>query len=522
MCQAQVDLQTSHLPILKINTNGLVIIDEPKQDVQLAIIHNESGINHVDDPANHYEGIIGIEIRGSSSQWFDKKGYGLETRTETGENRNVSLFGFPEENDWILHGPFSDKTLMRNALAYTLAGEIMAYAPRTQFVELLIDNNYQGVYLFCEKIKRDKGRVDVNKMDPEDEDLSGGYILKFDKAPSQSDAFGFFSQFPPFTGAWQGTFFEYHYPKPADITPAQADYIKSYIRNLEEVLFSDNFEDPENGYQQWIDVGSFIDYFIINELSKNPDGYRLSTYMYKDRDSIDTRLHLGPVWDFNLGFGNVDYCTQGNHIGFVVQNFNNLCINDFWVIHFWWEKLLTDPWFLEQLKARWFSLRADVLSNGRLNERIDSMAFMLDEAQGRNFQQFPILNQYIWPNFTVEGSYDAEVDRLRRWVVDRAIWIDNNLDVLANVNFDNTLQVPVKVIPNPTAGEAVLQFYSHENAEVHLRVTDASGKTVMSNFVRDKVSGFNEIHLPAHVPGGVYFYNLTHNGTSHSGSYIKI
>ena len=161
----QINLTDSNLPIILIETNNQGIQDEPKITATMKIIDNGPGNrNQITDPPLGYEGFIGIELRGASSQSFLKKGYGLETRNEDGSNRNIVLMGMPKENDWVLHGPYSDKSLIRNALAYKLAGAVMPYAPRTQFCELIINGNYRGVYLFTEKIKIDKGRVDLEKL----------------------------------------------------------------------------------------------------------------------------------------------------------------------------------------------------------------------------------------------------------------------------------------------------------------------------------------------------------------------
>ena len=156
----EVTLTSSNLPIIVIDTYEQVIPDEPKISAHMGIIFNGSGeINYITDSSSHYDGDIGIEIRGHSSQhYFPKKQYGLETRDSEGENINVSLLGMPEENDWILYAPYSDKSLMRNVLAYDIAKSLGSYAPRTQFCEVILNNDYVGIYVFMEKIKKDSNR----------------------------------------------------------------------------------------------------------------------------------------------------------------------------------------------------------------------------------------------------------------------------------------------------------------------------------------------------------------------------
>jgi hypothetical protein len=299
------------LPKVEVNTNGGTIVDEPKIDAQITI--SKAGVTS-------YEGNIGIEFRGATSQTFPKKSYGLETRDENNEDLNVSLLEFPEEEDWILYGPYSDKSLMRNILIYDLSRDIDRYASRSTFVDLNINNTSQGVYVFMEKLKRDSQRIDINKLKEDEnsgEDLTGGYILKIDKTAGNNLGEGynelnsFVSQYAPqHATLGQKIYFLYEYPKAKDITTEQKDYISKYILDFEEALASDNFMDANLGYEAYIDVPSFIDFFLLNEISNNVDAYRLSTFMHKDKSG---KLKMGPIWDFNLAFGNADYCGGGKY-----------------------------------------------------------------------------------------------------------------------------------------------------------------------------------------------------------------
>jgi len=166
------------LPNIQINTYSAEIVDEPKIKGYLEIYQGDDKIE---------EHNIGIEIRGSSSQFFDKKSYGFETWDEEGEDLNVSLAGYPEEEDWILYGPYSDKSLIRNVLIYNLSNQIGRYATKTKLYNLTINNEFLGVYVLMEKIKRDKNRVDISKN--KSEDISGGYIIKIDKPTGDGDSF---------------------------------------------------------------------------------------------------------------------------------------------------------------------------------------------------------------------------------------------------------------------------------------------------------------------------------------------
>ena len=412
------------LPQVIFQTNGNTIVDEPKIPAELRIVDGTEVL---------YNGHAGIEFRGASSQaLFPKKSYGVEFWDADNNDIDASVFDMPEEEDWVLHGPYSDKSLIRNKLIYDISRDIGMYASRAEFVELTINDNARGVYVFMEKLKRDNGRIDLNQLRPEEnegEDVTGGYILKIDKTAGGNLGSGynssnsFISNYaPPSATSGQNIFFLYDYPDAEDITVQQKEYISSYIRDFEDALASEDFDDPVNGYEAYIDVESFIDFFILNEVSNNVDAYRLSTYMHKDKNE---KLRMGPIWDFNLAFGNADYCLGGRTDVWSFQ-FNSRCSDDFWLAPFWWERLMEDERFTNRLKERWNMLRANELSNTALMSRIDDYLALLEdtEAIDTNFDIWRIIGDYIWPNNFVGASYDEEIDYLRNWLTDRLSWMD--------------------------------------------------------------------------------------------------
>ena len=414
---------------VEVNTNNGTIVDEPKINAQITFSQND---------VVSYDGPIGIEIRGASSQSFPKKSYGFETRDANNEDLDVSLLGFPEEEDWILYGPYSDKSLVRNMLIYDLSRDINMYASRTKFVELTIDDSQQGVYVFMEKLKRDGNRIDINKLKDDEnfgEDVTGGYILKIDKTAGSNlgDGYNTMNSFtstfaPPNAIINQKIHFLYEYPDAEDITTEQKTYISTYVSEFENVLASNNFSDPTVGYQAYIDMASFIDFFLLNELSNNVDGYRLSTYMHKDKNG---KLKMGPIWDFNLAFGNADYCS-GGETNVWAYKFNERCSSDFWQIPFWWGRLLEDPNFVNQLKNRWTNLRGSTFSEASILQKIDAYNDALTKAGAidTNFSKWNILGTYIWPNNFVGATYNEEKNYLKDWVSDRLSWLDSNIDAL--------------------------------------------------------------------------------------------
>ncbi|MBT8393211.1 MAG: CotH kinase family protein, partial [Bacteroidia bacterium] len=177
------------------------------------------------------------------------------------------------------------------------------------------------------------------------------------------------------------------------------------------------------GYAAYIEPQSFIDFFLLNELANNVDGYRLSTWLVKDKNE---KLQMGPIWDFNLAFGNADYCEGGTNNVWAYK-FNERCPGDFWQIPFWWDRLLEDPAFVAQLQSRWQELRSTTFSDTAIDQKIDSYVetLTLSGAIDENFQRWNVIGEYVWPNNFVGDSYDAELDYLKDWLFDRLSWLDS-------------------------------------------------------------------------------------------------
>ncbi|MCB0806966.1 MAG: CotH kinase family protein [Bacteroidales bacterium] len=422
---------TSNLPIILINTYGNPIPDEPKIDGEMKIIDNGYGnLNNQYDPPNGYNGFIGIEVRGQSAQMYPKKSYGFETRDEDGENLNVSLLGMPEENDWILYAPFSDKSMLRNFISFYMGSKLDPYCSRMAYCEVFVNNNYRGVYILMEKIKKDDNRVSIATLKPEDisgDELTGGYICRVDKI-DPGFVMGYdgwtSSPNPPYPNAKE-IIFQYYYPEPEDLMPEQKNYIQNYIANAENALISSFFSNPDAGYNKYFNTGSFIDHMILREIAKEVDSYRYSTYLYKEKESDGGKLFAGPPWDFNLGYANIDYWDPGvDYTGWiypVVEPFD-------YGIMYWWKRLMEDPFFNDLFFTRWQELRQDQLSDENLLNAIDSITGYFTAARERNYQRWPILGQYVWPNFNWQGNdYDDEVEFFTSWLFNRLNWMDNNI-----------------------------------------------------------------------------------------------
>ncbi len=258
----------------------------------MKIIDNGPGqINHVTDPGNIYTGKIGIEVRGSYSASLPQKPYAIETRDINQNDSAVSLFGFPEESDWVLLANYNDKVFMRNVLAFKLFNETGHYASRTRFAEVTVNGVYNGIYIFGEKIKRDEGRVDIAKLTPDEnsgEPLTGGYIFKIDY---WDDFTSWKSPYHPIGHPNFDIHYVYYHPKPEEITEQQREYLKDYVTTFESALYNPLIHDTTAGYYSLMNAQSFIDYFIVNEVARNNDGFKKSFYLFKYRDGVDKRIN---------------------------------------------------------------------------------------------------------------------------------------------------------------------------------------------------------------------------------------
>ena len=452
----------SNLPIIILDTKGLDILDDPRIISDMGIIYNNNGINKSTDPYNNYKGKISIELRGSSSQKvFPKKSYSIETQNLDGSNNNVSLLDLPSENDWVLYAAYSDKTLIRNALTYQLSREMGHYAPRTKFCELILNNEYKGVYMLTEKVKRDDNRVAINEC--KDDDITGGYILKIDKLTDAPADASWCSNFLTFNN--DAVCFQYHYPKADDITFDQKNYIENFINDI-EFLISDMSDNQTNiNSIDKIDFLSFIDYLIISELSKNVDAYRVSVFLHKDSDQNTGKIHMGPVWDYNLSFGNVDFCQSSNIPGWVLEE-ETACRTS--IPSFWYDLLQNDS-FREMLRTRWFELRQSTLSFDNIFNSIDAMEEHLNDAQNRNFELWDILEEWIWPNYQLGLTYQDEVSFLKYWIYNRIQWIDDNLQNIGlifpdcNSESKQLIQITNQIGQTKHPKKGDMLFYIYDN-----------------------------------------------------------
>lgn len=502
---------SSNLPVLVIDTQDEEIPDEPKIDGQLGIIDNGPGqLNTLGDPFNGYNGQIGIELRGSSSLFFDKKSYSVETRLSNGDNNNVSLLGMPEENDWVLYGPFSDKSLMRNVLSFHIGRSMGRYAPRTRWCELLINGEYQGVYVLMEKIKRDNDRVDIARLRPEDtegDQLTGGYIFSVDR-DEQGPSSGWDS---PYTDA---VFYKYQDPDYDELLPVQKNYIRNHFTAFETAM---DQNPSATTYNQYLDIPSFVDYWIATEIFKHIDNFKLSFYMYKRKDSNGGKIHFGPLWDLNLAYGNFDFAQDPGPEGWSYIWVNLNFLRPFWVLD-----LSNDPAVQEQINCRWNALRNGPLHTDSLLQFIDDNATLLADAQARNFQRWPVLGQYVWPNSFVGDTYEEEVDFLKDWLIDRLDWMDDNMiGTCTTSSAAESKKRPALVIAFPNPFQDAISFHltgtSHQQGQ--LVIYNVLGQPLQQYSIQQ---GIPTAYTLQELTAGMYIYQLYLDGkVAETGKLIR-
>ena len=426
--------QTYDLPIVFVDTKGKCLDSKVTEKIPATMKVLDGKMNNVADSAKGTRYDIGIKVRGQSSALFPKPGYGVEVRDEKGEGKDVSLFGLPPSDDWVFHGPYVDKSLMRNALAHWLFRQAGHYSPRSKHFDLYINGVYRGVYVLLEKIKRDKYRVDVSKLKETDisgEDVTGGYIWAFDKTGTNTGGAGSGPIEKEGFSTSDGLNVILHYPKKENIKSEQEAYLKKYLNDLEGL-----FKNGKNGqgYEKYVDMTSALDYVLHEEVTNNADSYWCSFFLHKPKDKTDKngvktegKVTLGPAWDFNLamsngtqpengggqggqggwnqgggmwggGFGGGmgGFTSSGN--GWQIENsmksgqgmmgMGSSLKAPNWLLGMW-----KDSHYQSELKKRWAELRSGVWHTKTMDKYLDSMKTYLKSAADRNFKRWPNLGK---------------------------------------------------------------------------------------------------------------------------------
>jgi hypothetical protein len=426
-----VNFESSNLPIVIIVTDqGQEIPNEPKIDATMKIIYRGEGVrNYLSDASDastlDYDGAIKIEYRGSSSSLLDKKQYAFTPYDELGAKNNVSLLDMPKENDWILNGLAYDDSYMRDFISYKLSNFTGNYASRGRYCEVVLNGDFRGIYVLQEKLKADNNRIDINKIKETDltfPKLTGGYVTKTDKTEGSDFAAWSMDNY----GGYQSNFIHEH-PKPTTVQSEQHEYIKNEFEVLQEKIATPSNSSISNGYPSTIDIPSFIDFMILNELASNADGYEFSTFFHKDRNG---KLRAGPIWDFNLTFGNDLFFWGLDRSHTDIWQFDD----DGNEGPKFWKDLFDDAVFKCYLTKRWQELTAlgMPLNSIEIFAFIDVTTTLISEAVERQETMSGITGEFV-----------DQISEMKTFISDRIEWISSQL---TDTNLCDNVTTPPLVI----------------------------------------------------------------------------
>ncbi len=426
------DALCTHLPIVNINTNGIEIPGKPVYDENLDVIDytlaedgtttvkasidvidNNKTDNHLADNAQNL-GDVMIRVRGHSSRRFEKANYFIRFVNDDGTNNPQSFLGMEDHHEWALHGPFLDKTLIRNYMWYNIAGEIMDYSPNVRFFELVLNGEYRGLYLATEMITAGKEgarlSLSVNKKD----NTFSGYALRLDWGDTDEA-----SKLYPFTNytTRAKTQHELVYPGTKNMTPELKKAIKDEFSLFEKTLYSYDYNNEKYGYKNYIDADSFVDYFLINELTCNYDAGSLSTYIYKDTSG----KYKMCVWDFNSA------CDAYQEQAMPTNEFRLNSV-------LWFQMLFMDNEFTDRVVERYWELRKTVFSEEYLFGFIDDTVDYLGSAIDRNYDRwgytFGAEYDLLHPNERNPRNYEESIKQLKSFLTKRLTFMDENIESL--------------------------------------------------------------------------------------------
>ncbi|MFN8239600.1 MAG: CotH kinase family protein [Bacteroidales bacterium] len=494
---------TSRLPIVSINTQGQTIGNSQRVIASCKVIDNGYGqLNTLFQNGTDYEGNIGIKVRGQSSQMFPKKSYSVELWNDAGADSSAILLGMPSEEDWVLHAHYSDKSMLRNAISFYLGSKMGRWQPRFRYCSVYLNGEYNGIYLLMENVKRGADRLNISKLQPDEvsgNDVTGGYILKVDKTGGLS-ANEYFTPVPSVYYSNSRSYnFTYVYPDADIINTAQKDYIKSYLEDLETNL------NKGTKITEYLDISSFVDFQIIQELSNNVDGYRYSTFFHKKKDSEGGKLYAGPLWDFDLCYGNVNYSDL--NLSTSQWLYPHYGPDESYPMH-WWARLMEDVSYRRNFTFRWKDLRKGPLATSAVIHFIDSVVTYLGPSVNDNFTRWPILGTWVWPNYFVGSTYQEEVNYFKNWILARLDWMDNNvpsLDELIDERYDGK----ILLFPNPVDDMTSLIFNLIYTKEVKIGIYDLSGRLVQEIIYHPAKYGMQQTDLDlAELDRGIYVLQI--------------
>lgn len=374
------------LPRILINTNNTPI--NSKDDYVDGFVTVKGGLGFEDIAMQEMK----IRGRGNSTWGHPKKPYQLKADSKS------PMLNMLEDKKWLFLAEYSDKSLIRNKISLDLgAMSRLEYTPKGEYAEVFLNDEYNGTYLITQKVE-----VKSNRLNLPD----NGYLVEIDQ-DYRLDADDVFFKPTIFTQKHNENVFNIKEPS-VDYNTAAFDLIKDYINNFEAALFGANFKDAQTGYQAYIDLPSFIDWYLVQEIAKSVDAKYYSSIYFNYIPGPGGKIKMGPLWDFDLSYGNVDYA-------------NSQYTNGFWIKENpWYKRLFEDPAFESEVKERfmYFYNNTNVIL-----DKIDEYAKQLERAQGKNYEKWPTLGTYVWPNPVYFDTHAEEVSHLKDWVTKRMEWL---------------------------------------------------------------------------------------------------
>lgn len=446
----------SHLPVVSIDTRGQEIPGDVVRDaegdvvtradgrfattvaadgsadvtVDVKIFDAQGSANRLsDDPTLETRSLV--HYRGHRSRDFPKRNYSLHFVDDNGARRNEEVMGMPADNGWILNGPYLDKSLIRNYLAYNVFGEFTDNSPEVRFCELFVDGEYRGLFLFMEAIDVGANRVALTETDnAANKGVETSYLLKLDRYDMEARTLGNLGQ----QVGLQDSFLSIEYPNELELTDEQAEWIKDDFSAFEKALYSYDYDTDQYGYWNYVDVDSFVDYFIAMEFSMNYDAGLYSTYLTRD---VRGKVAIGPIWDFNSAFDNYAEADYQDASGFVMPT------------RPWYTMLVKDERFTDAVVARYRELREGSLSNDRLQTFVDDALAYLGPAIQRNWEVWGSTfdpetlspEHRLIPLERNPTSYDEAVTELKDFITRRGGWLDAHIDSLTQYSHESAVKM---------------------------------------------------------------------------------
>ena len=434
------DLLCSHLPLVLIDTGGEAIPGVPIPDADsniennrftttaddgstllrasVSVVDHAEGNNHPADTPT-LQSVIDIRVRGNSSRYFDKHSYLVKTLTDDGAaSRDVAMLGMDAFDEWALHGPYLDKTLIRNYMWYNLAGEIMDYAPNVRFCEVLLNGVYQGLYVMTETVSSGAD-ARLKLTEPSKDTVQTSYALRLDRGSgNEVKNIEAFSQY----ALRNLQDMDIVYPGTKWLTPERAAWIAQDFSDFEKSLYSYDYDTEPYAWWEQADMSSFVDYFILNEFTCNYDAGWLSTYIYRD---VRGKYKMC-IWDFNSACDNYSHpVTEPQH--FELQ------------YNVWYYMLSKDEDFMNAVIERYRALRQGVLSDAYLNGYMDAVVEWLGPAIDRNFSVwgYALDKDMISPAGRNPHTHTEAVAQMKRFCAERGAWMDEHIDILRQYSHES-------------------------------------------------------------------------------------